>query len=84
MKATINIWPYVSLLQQSLELPQWIIDKQLVEYVYRSQSSHYNHVLIPFERSTFLVIVVDRVSGSVFGYRILDLNQEYGLVELQT
>jgi hypothetical protein len=65
-----------------VELPQQVIDGEWVEYVYRSQFGHYDHVLVPAGSfNVFLVIVVDRVHGSVYGHRILDLNSEYGLDE---
>ena len=80
--ACADIWPYVMRVQVSVQLPQQIIDGQLVEYVYRSQFNHYDHVLIPAGRhNAFLVIVVDRVHGSVYGHCVLDLNEEYGLVK---
>jgi hypothetical protein len=80
----IDIWPYAKMIQASVELPQQVIDGQFVKYVYRSQFNHYDHVLVPFGRSnTFLVIVVDRLHGSVYGHRVLDLNAEYGLAEPQ-
>lgn len=78
--ACVDIWPYARLVQKSVELPQKVLDGQFVEYVYRSQFNHYDHVLIPAGRfNVFLVIVVDRMHGSVYGHRILDLNAEYGL-----
>ena len=80
----IDIWPYVRMVQESVELPQQVIDGQFVEYVYRSQFNHYDHVLIPAGRhNVFLVIVVDRVHGSVYGHRVLDLTAEYGLADAQ-
>jgi hypothetical protein len=79
----IDIWPYVRMVQQLVALPQQVVDGQFVEYVYRSEFGHYDHVLVPAGRfNVFLVIVVDRVHGSVYGHRILDLNAEYGLPEL--
>ena len=78
----IDIWPYAKMVQQSVELPQRVIDGQFVQYVYRSKFNHYDHVLVPAGRyNAFLVIVVDRVHGSVYGHRVLDLNAEYGLME---
>lgn len=53
-----------------------------MELVYRSESGHYDHVLIPTGRhNVYLVIVVDRVGHLIFGHRILDLNELYGLDE---
>lgn len=81
----IDIWPYVRLVQHSIQLPQRVIDGNWVEYVYRSQFNHYDHVLIPAGRfNTFLVVVVDRVHGSIFGHKVLDLNAEYGLTATQS
>jgi hypothetical protein len=75
----IDIWPYVHLVHESVQLPQKVLEGQLVERVYRSQFNHYDHVLIPKANNVFLVIVVDRIHGSVYGHRVLDLNKEYGL-----
>jgi hypothetical protein len=81
----IDIWPYVRMVQHSVELPQQVIDSQHVDFVYRSQFGHYGHVLVPAGRfNLFLVVVVDRLHGSVYGHRLLDLNKEYGLMEKRT
>jgi len=77
----IDIWPYVRQLQESTQVPQKALHGRFVEYVYRSQFNHYDHVLIPSGINVFLVIVVDRIHCSVYGHRILDLNVEYGLNE---
>jgi hypothetical protein len=76
----IDIWPYVRVIQETVQLPRQVIDSQFVEYVYRSQFNHYDHVLIPTGRSNvFVVIIVDTIHGSVYGHRVLDLIAEYGL-----
>lgn len=75
-----DIWPYVKKVQQSVDLPQSVVEGQLVQDVYRSQFDHCDHVLIPTGRqNVFLVVVVDRVHGSVYGHCVLDLNAEYDL-----
>jgi hypothetical protein len=80
--ACIDIWPYVAMIRESIGLPQQVFDGHWVQYVYRSQFSHYDHVLIPAGRhNVFLVIVADRLHGSVYGHRVLDLNAEDGLDE---
>jgi hypothetical protein len=80
--ACLDIWPYVAMIRESVGLPQEAFNGQWVQYVYRSQFGHYDHVLIPAGRhNVFLVIVADRVHGSVYGHRVLDLNAEYGLDE---
>jgi hypothetical protein len=79
-EAIVDIWPYAREVASSVDLPPSAIEGSLVEYVYRSSDEHYDHVLIPTgERNVFLVVVVDRKHGSVFGHRLLDLNAEYGL-----
>jgi hypothetical protein len=78
--ACTDIWPYVRMIQHAVELPQQAIDGNWVQYVYRSQFNHYDHVLVPAGRfNVFLVIIVDRLHGSVYGHRLIDLNAEYGL-----
>jgi hypothetical protein len=53
------------MIQDVVGLPQQVIDGEWVEYVYRSQFGHFDHVLVPAGRfNVFLVIVVDRVRGS--------------------
>jgi hypothetical protein len=80
--ACVDIWPYVRLVQQSVELPQRVIERELVELVYRSESGHYDHVLIPTGRhNVYLAVIVDRVGHAIFGHRILDLNDLYSLDE---
>src|SRR6266571_2800182 len=46
----IDIWQYVRMVQQTVALPQQVIDGQFVEYVYRSGSGHHDHVLVPAGR----------------------------------
>lgn len=51
-----------------------------VDYVWRMPPGRYEHVLISTEdRNTFMVLVLDHEAGAVYGHRLLDLNQEYGL-----
>ena len=48
--ACIDIWPYVTMIRESVDLPQQVLDGHWVEYVYRSQFGHSDHVLIPAGR----------------------------------
>jgi hypothetical protein len=76
----IDIWPYVKLIQASASLPQQVIDGNWVQYVYRSKTGRFDHVLVPAGRqNVFLVIIVDRPAMRVYGHRIVDLNELYGL-----
>ena len=51
-----------------------------VDTVYREPSGQFEHVLVTSEdKNVFMVLVLDRKAGSVYGHRLLDLNKEYGL-----
>jgi hypothetical protein len=51
-----------------------------VEYVYRMRPTCFEHVLVKSEhRNIFMVLVLDREAGEVYGHRLLDLNREYRL-----
>jgi hypothetical protein len=76
----IDIWPYVAAIASEVRLPILVLEKGLVEFVYRSGDGNFDHVLLPTEKSNkFIVIVVDRSRAAVAGHRVLDLNHEYGL-----
>ena len=48
--------------------------------VYRNEQAGYDHVLVPCRRSNYyLVVVVNYLQGSVFGYHYLDLAEKYGI-----
>ena len=47
-----DIGPYVRMVQESVGLPQRVVDRQLVEYAYRSELGPYDHVLCPLDGST--------------------------------
>ena len=79
--AAINIWGYVKLLDESkYYLSNYIIEKELVELVYRNAANTYDHVLVPtYRKNIYLVIVVNIKSENIFGHYLLDLNKEYGI-----
>jgi hypothetical protein len=80
--ASVDIWPYARQAADASAVSSAAVENSSVEYVYRSNDDHYDHVLIPAGRkNVFLVIVVDGKRGAVFGHRILNLNVEYGLEE---
>lgn len=72
----LDIWPYVDSLDlDALRLPS-LND---VNCVYRDAHERFDQILIGTGRfNTLLVIVVDRHLRSVFGHRLLDLNEAYG------
>ena len=76
----IDIWPYVAAVAAEVGLPALVVEKELIEQVYRSDDGIYDHVLLPTEKKNkYIVVVVDRARSSVAGHRILDLNREYGI-----
>ena len=51
-----------------------------VEYVYRTMSGAYTHVLVNSEDpNIFMVLVLNGERHEVTGHRLLNLNREYGL-----
>ena len=79
--AAVNIWGYVKLLDESkYYLSNYIIEKELVELVYRNSANTYDHVLVPTcRKNIYLVIVANIKSENIFGHYLLDLNKEYGI-----
>jgi hypothetical protein len=75
----VDIWPYAEeVLAQ--ELPEISADDAEVSYVYLSGDGKYHHVGIEYgEPNVYLVVVVKLKEASIYGHRILNLNEEYGL-----
>ncbi len=75
----VDSWPYVASVP-TRDLAGHVVGHGLVEHVYRSGDGRFDHVLVVTNSvDVNLVVVVDRVRGSVFGHRLLDLREEYGL-----
>ena len=75
--AIIDIWPYIDALDLDALCLPFLND---VHHVYRDALGRFDQVLIGTGRfNTLLVIVVDLAKGEVYGHRLLDLNQEYGV-----
>ena len=76
----VDIWPYVAAVASEVSLPPPVLERQLVEQVYRSGNGTHDHVLLPTEKKNkFVVVVVDRSRAVVAGHHVLDLNREFGL-----
>lgn len=76
--ALIDIWPYA---EEALaqEVPDVSVDDADVDYVYLSGDGNYHHVGIWYgEPNIYLVVIVNLADASIYGHRILDLNEEYG------
>ncbi len=53
-----------------------------VGYVYRDPSGSFEHVLVKSEdRNVFMVLVLHRLELKIVGHHLLDLNEEYGLLD---
>ena len=75
----VDIWDYVKELVDLNIIEKYVYDNTLVEVVYRNSNSTFDHVLLPTDReNVFIVLVIDLIKESVFGYFRLDLNNEYG------
>src|SRR5205807_9584133 len=61
----IDIWPYVRAVA-SPDVPEHIVEEQVVERVWRTSDSRYDHVLLPTRtNNVFLALVVDLRDESV-------------------
>jgi hypothetical protein len=81
--AIVDIWEYVKALEKSKYfINDYIVQKRLVEYVYRNSINTYDQILIPtIKKNIYLIIIVDIKEGNIFGHYLLDLNKEYGIKE---
>ena len=78
--STVDIWEYVGELYVDELVSEYVVANELVEKVYRNDTSTFDHVLLPTEnQNVFLVIIVDLLKENVFGHFWLDMEKEYGL-----
>jgi hypothetical protein len=76
----LDIWPYVRQLNEQGIVAESIFSGELVEHVYRTDTSTFDHVLLSgFRSNEYVVIVIDLNNCKITGHYILDLNFEYGL-----
>jgi hypothetical protein len=75
----LDIWPYVDSVPGT-DLEGHAIHDRFVEVVYRSNDNCFDHVLVMMRtKNVYLAVVIDLAHDSIYGHRLLDLNQEYGL-----
>ena len=79
--AIANIWEYINLLDKSeYFINDYVIEKRLIEKVYRNSGETYDQILISTKKdNNFLIIVVDIIQKNIYGHYLLDLNKEYGI-----
>lgn len=79
-EASLDIWPYVELLNKMGVVEDIVYQDELIEYVYRNDTLSFDHVLLSTSLANhYLVIVVDLPRTEVKGYYKLNLNDLYGL-----
>jgi hypothetical protein len=79
IESTVDIWEYVGELYVDEVVSEYVVANELVEKVYRNDSSTFDHVLLPTENpNVFLVIIVDLLNETVLGHFALDMEQKYG------
>ncbi|MDO6429655.1 ankyrin repeat domain-containing protein [Flavitalea sp. BT771] len=77
---SVNIWPAVHMLVNTNLIPSLVVEKQLIEAVYRNKTGTYDHVLLPTSQSKiFLCIIVNNNQKEIEGFYVLDLSKEYSL-----
>jgi hypothetical protein len=82
-KAIVDIWDYIRNLDYlKYFINDYIIEKTLVDYIYRNSRNTYEQILIPTTRENVqFIIVMDLKNKNIFGHYLLDLNKEYGIKE---
>lgn len=76
----LDIWPYVRQLNKQGIVADSILNGELVEFVYRTSTSTFDHVLLSGSGSNeYIVVVVDLRNCVIKGHHLLDLNYQYGL-----
>lgn len=76
----VDIWPYVDLLVQNKVVSPYVFHNELIACVYRNGNATYDHVLLPTDgEHRFIVVVVNINQTTIYGYYLLDLDQEYGI-----
>jgi hypothetical protein len=74
-----DFWPYFDAIP-AVDFEGHDCSAGVVENAWRMSRGPYEHVLVNSEdRNVFMVLVLDREAGVVYGHRLLDLNHQYGL-----
>lgn len=77
----VDIWPYVKNLAYENIVDEYVYKNNLVEKVYRSEPSLFDHVLLPTShKNIFIVIIIKLTTAEIAGHYHLDLTKEYGLI----
>ena len=81
-RPVVDIWGYVGELVKENVVDNYVYENNLVELVYRNDTSTFDHILLPTDdQNVFIILVVDLTKKVIFGHIKLDLKQKYGLTE---
>lgn len=76
----VDVWSYVEELVDQNIVENYVYKNNLVEKVYRNDTSTFDHVLLPTnDQNVFIVIIIDLTNKTIFGHIKLDLNKKYGI-----
>lgn len=76
----VDIWEYVEELIKQKLVDRYVCENNLVEIVYRNDTSTFDHILLPTEnQNVFITLVVDIQNETILGHFKLDLNKEYDI-----
>jgi uncharacterized protein YjbI with pentapeptide repeats len=76
----VDIWPYVKDLVYENIVEDYVFKNNLVEKVYRNDTSSFEHILLPTsDENAFIVLVVKLGNAIIIGHYRLDLTKEYSL-----
>lgn len=79
-----NIWSCAEGLLSTALISAESVWKRQLEAVYENVERTFRHILLfGEEKNCYVVIVADMEDHSILGYYPLDLNEEYGIKELQ-
>jgi hypothetical protein len=74
----VDIWDYVEELVQVSLVDKYVFENNLVEKVYRNDSSTFDHILLPTrDANVFVTLVVDLTNETLLGHISLNLNEKY-------
>jgi flagellar motor switch protein FliG len=76
----VDIWNYVKELVKQNLVDKYVYENNIVEKVYRNDSSTFDHILLPTaDENVFVTLVIDVANKTMLGHIKLDLNKKYGL-----
>lgn len=76
----VDIWAYVKDLVYENVVNDYVFKNNLVEKVYRNDTSTFDHILLPAsDENVFIVLVVKLNNATIIGHYRLDLTKEYSL-----